>query len=270
MAKVKRDDLVEHCRQQLGTPYVFGAKGEIMTQARINSLAASYPSMFTSSYIRKAQAFIGQKCLDCSGLISDKTKLIRGSSQYMETAVEKVPLSKLTEKHLGWALWRQGHIGVFVGNGYCIECKGINYGCVQTVAKNGNWTYVLKLCDIDYSDPLPGEKKKDGWSKENGIWYYYENGNTVKKDWRELNGHWYYFDEKGRMQTGWIQGKGGEWYWCDDSPDESRIGKMVTDRVIYDCGHNYYLDKNGVMAEAGKTVTFKVGFNGRLSILSVR
>ena len=80
MALVKRDALVEHCKQQLGTPYVFGAKGEIMTQARIDSLAASYPSMFTSSYIRKAQKFIGRKCLDCSGLISDKTKLIRGSS----------------------------------------------------------------------------------------------------------------------------------------------------------------------------------------------
>ena len=41
MAKVTKYDLVKHCESMLGTPYVFGAKGEIMTQARINSLAAS-------------------------------------------------------------------------------------------------------------------------------------------------------------------------------------------------------------------------------------
>lgn len=270
MAKVKRDDLVEHCRRQLGTPYVFGAKGEIMTQARINSLAASYPSMFTATYIRKAQKFIGKKCLDCSGLISDKTKLIRGSSQYMQTAEDKVPLAKLTEDHLGWALWRQGHIGVFVGNGYCIECKGIDYGCVQTVAKKGNWTYALKLRDIDYSDPLPGQKKKDGWSKENGIWFFYENGAPVKKDWRQIKDFWYYFDEKGQMVTGWVQGKDGKWYFCDDNLDEGHIGKMVTNRVITHADHNYYLDNNGVMVEAGKTITFKVGTNGRMAIQSIR
>lgn len=266
MAKVTKYDLVKHCESMLGTPYVFGAKGEIMTQARINSLAASYPGTFTSTYICKAQKFIGRKCLDCSGLISDKTKLIRGSSQYKSTALECVPVSKITEKQYGWGLWTQGHIGVYVGNGYAIEARGIDYGTVKTVVKNRGFVYAIKLCDIDYTDRV---EKKEGWSKENGFWYWYENSQKVKNRWMEINGHWYYFGEDCKMATGWVQGKGGEWYWCDNNPDENYIGKMVTDRVIYNDGFMYYLDDKGVMAPEGKVLTFKVVTNGRLKFMKM-
>ena len=77
---VTRDELVAWCKSKLGTPYIYGAKGEVMTQAKLNSLAASYPSTFTTSYINKAKKYIGKRCCDCYGLISWKTGIIRGSS----------------------------------------------------------------------------------------------------------------------------------------------------------------------------------------------
>ena len=56
----------------------------------------------------------------------------------------------------GWALWKPGHIGVFIGNGWCIEAKGINYGTIKTKVSATAWQKVLKLCDIDYSsDQVP-------------------------------------------------------------------------------------------------------------------
>jgi len=49
-----------------------------------------------------------------------------GISNYKDTAAQTVAIGKLDESMIGWALWKSGHIGVYIGNGYCIEAKGIN------------------------------------------------------------------------------------------------------------------------------------------------
>ena len=74
----KKAELVAWCESKLGTPYVYGAKGAVLTQSQINTWAALYPATFTASYIAKAKTFIGQACTDCSGLISWLTGTLRG------------------------------------------------------------------------------------------------------------------------------------------------------------------------------------------------
>ena len=71
--------LINHCKGKLGTPYVYGAKGEILTQAILDRLARENPGTYTSTYKAKAAKYIGQRCTDCSGLISWYTGRIRGS-----------------------------------------------------------------------------------------------------------------------------------------------------------------------------------------------
>jgi len=145
-------ELVAWCESKLGTPYVYGAKGAVLTQSQINTWAALYPSTFTAAYIAKAKTFIGQACTDCSGLISWLTGTLRGSSNYKDTAAQMVVIGKLDESMIGWAVWKSGHIGVYIGNGYCIEAKGINYGTIKSKVSDTAWTHVLKLRDIDYTD----------------------------------------------------------------------------------------------------------------------
>lgn len=149
-------ELVRFCESKLGTPYVFGMKGEKLTRERLNELCRQYPSMFKEQYRQKAEKFIGRECTDCSGLISWFTGTVRGSAQYRETATAEKDISQLDETMIGWALWKNGHIGVYIGNGYCIEARGINYGTIKSLVTSNSWQKVLKLRDIEYvSKPIP-------------------------------------------------------------------------------------------------------------------
>ena len=59
--------LIQHCKDKLGTPYVYGTKGEVLTQTILDHLARENPGTYTSTYKAKAVKYIGQHCTDCSG-----------------------------------------------------------------------------------------------------------------------------------------------------------------------------------------------------------
>lgn len=140
--------LVEFAKDKLGTPYVYGAKCQVVTMAQFNLWRKMYPNMIPASDVKK----VGKFCTDCSGLISGYTGIILGSSQFKSTATKCIPISRISEAVPGCALWRSGHIGVYIGNGLCIEAKGSAYGTVQSVVANRTFTHILWLRDIDYSD----------------------------------------------------------------------------------------------------------------------
>ncbi len=214
-----RSGLVEHCKRKLGTPYVFGAKGEILTQAVLDRLAWENPGTYTSAYKAKAAKYIGRRCLDCSGLISDYTGRIRGSYNYHDTAVERVSIGHLNESMIGWALWKPGHIGVYIGDGWCIEAKGINYGTIRSKVSATPWQKVLKLCDIDYvADQAPVIYHEGFQPAADGQrwWYQYSDGSYACNGWYWLQEAtsgtwgWYLFDAEGYMLTGYQVDHAGE------------------------------------------------------------
>lgn len=262
-----KEELVAFAKSKVGTPYVYGAKGEVLTQAMINTWAKAYPSTYTSTYINKAKKFIGKRCTDCSGLISWCTGILRGSSNFKETATVCVPISQLNESHIGWALWRQGHIGVYIGNGKVVEARGIDYGTVISDVSRRNFTHVIKLRDIDYGAKATAPKK-DGWIKENGKWHVYQNGKLFTNDWfKSTAGYWYCFDQDGNLRTGWIQSAdGNDWYYCDPDMNDDLIGKMLTNTIIRSAGKNYILDKDGKMIKPGNKVTLTIGESGVVSM----
>ncbi len=53
---------------------------------------------------------------------------------------------------VGLALHKDGHVGYYVGNGYAVEWRGFNYGCVKTKVAGRGWKYWYKLPFIDYND----------------------------------------------------------------------------------------------------------------------
>ena len=110
-------DLVNFVKSKIGVNYLYGYKGEIVKAYKNTSLAKQYPSVWTSSYLSKANGMIGSYAVDCSGLISWFTGKIRGSSQYYETSTKKIKYVKSMDlsNYIGYGIWRQGHIGVIVG-----------------------------------------------------------------------------------------------------------------------------------------------------------
>lgn len=77
-----------------------------------------------------------------------------------------------------------------------------------------------------------------GWVKENGSWYYYENG-RIKIGWIKVNDKWYYTNDKGIMQTGWTQ-VNDKWYYMNNE------GVMQTGWTQVN-GEWYCMNNEGVM-----------------------
>ena len=68
-------------------------------------------------------------------------------------------LDKNTEESLsndktlsGFGLWKQGHWGVYVGNGYAIEAMGTQYGVVRTKVEGRGWQGWCKIPYIQYDN----------------------------------------------------------------------------------------------------------------------
>lgn len=141
--------LIEFAKSKVGTPYVYGAKGTVVTLEQIRELRRMYGSNCVwYSDDNKA----GQVCVDCSGLISWYTGIIRGSGQYKSTAVEVIPISQRTNNHIGWAVWMNGHIGIYLGDDTYIAADGSAYGVRIANLSQNRFTHLLKLCDIDYGN----------------------------------------------------------------------------------------------------------------------
>lgn len=55
---------------------------------------------------------------------------------------------------VGLAVHKEGHVGYYVGDGYVVEWRGFNYGCVKTKLLDRSWLYWYELPFIDYGDAL--------------------------------------------------------------------------------------------------------------------
>lgn len=139
-------ELIKFAKSKLGTPYVYGMKGEVMTSAKYAILKNLYKDLVWDSDIRK----VNKVCVDCSGLISWATHKIRGSSQFKEMAKEVHPISTISKAPLGVAVWRQGHIGIYIGNGEYIAADGSAYGVRINKLSKTNFTHWFEIADIEY------------------------------------------------------------------------------------------------------------------------
>ena len=179
--------LANFALSKLGTPYVYGAKGANgkFTATKLNFLAKSYPSVFTKTYIAKAKKFIGKVCCDCSGLISWYTGKEIGSAQLYQTASTRTRINKndLSNIPVGAVLWKEGHVGVYVGNGYLVEEMGIDYGCVKTKVKDRTFTHYLTFSYMSYSTKkttTATAKTKNPYTKPTKTVKFGDSGKSVK------------------------------------------------------------------------------------------
>lgn len=147
------EELVAFAKSKLGVPYVYGMKGKVMTEALYDSLKKTYGNLVWDSDRQK----IGKVCCDCSGLISWATGIARSSQNYHDTALEIEPIATIVKAPIGAAVWRKGHIGIYIGNGEYIAEDGSAYGCRINKLRNAGFTHWLKLKDIDYTEQEDSE-----------------------------------------------------------------------------------------------------------------
>ena len=150
--------------EQAGWGYVWGSQGELLTESRFQSLAASYPKEVGGYEDWIRAHWLGKRTADCSGLIRGywwldaETQEINygsnsipamGADAMYQAAAEKGSISTMPEIP-GLGVWHKGHIGIYIGNGEVVEAMSTRKGVVRTQLASGHWTAWLKIPYINY------------------------------------------------------------------------------------------------------------------------
>ena len=170
MSRIDTPFTAEHfvawCQSMLGQPYWYGTCAFKCTQSLLNSKSKQYPSHYGSDRTARYMADIaaGKTCADCIGACKGyawnngkkKTEVPDKSANGMfdwakKKGAEWGSIGTIPDIP-GIAVRFDGHVGYYVGNGYVIEWRGFNYGCVRTKLSGRKWTHWYRLPWIDYGE----------------------------------------------------------------------------------------------------------------------
>lgn len=184
--------LVEYAKAQLGRPYWYGTCGDIAGARLWAAKAKSYPRYYSAARKKTAEerGDYGKKVHDCSGLI--KGYLMSNGADMASTYVKKYDLSANDFKKqasesgaidtipetAGLGVWRNNHIGIYIGNGEVIEAKGFDYGVVKSKLAKSSFTHWIKLPFIEYEKTSIDAPTGSDIALETGI-YVVVKGDTL-------------------------------------------------------------------------------------------
>jgi len=146
-------ELVDFARSKLGTPYVYGMKGSVMTQANFNYLQGQYGKKCVWDSDEKK---VGKVCVDCSGrgVISWASGVVLGAAQLFDRAIKKELISTIKQAPVGALVWMKGHVGIYTGmkNGvpYYIAADGSAHGVREVPLSKNDFTHWLLMDYINY------------------------------------------------------------------------------------------------------------------------
>ena len=179
------EHFVAYCLKMVGQPYWYGTCGYKATISLLSRKGKQYPSHYTSSRMSQYKQDIRDKKVVCDCIGGAKGYAWTNGGQAMLDAIgtdNAVPnkygangcpdkgansmfvwaKSKGMEwgtidtlpEIVGLVLHTDGHVGYYVGNGYAVEWRGFNYGCVSTKVKDRKWKYWYKLPFIQYGEAV--------------------------------------------------------------------------------------------------------------------
>lgn len=147
-----------------GWGYVWGTFGNVLTEALYESKLAQYPEGVGNYADFIQENWLGGRTTDCVGLIKGYGWLNPGTltidyatngmpdigaNQMYQYAEVKGDISSMPDTP-GLAIWHDGHIGIYIGNGEVIEAMGTKYGVVKTQLADRGWTAWLEIPYITY------------------------------------------------------------------------------------------------------------------------
>ena len=162
--------------EKAGWGYVWGACGQVLTESALASKVSQYPDEVGSQEEFIRTHWLGRRCADCVGFIKGygwlnaETQEIEygtngmpdiGADAMYANATGKGTIDTIPEIP-GLAVWHEGHIGIYVGNGQVIHASGTKIGVIQTPIGASGWTHWLKIPYINYLETEePHEKDSD-------------------------------------------------------------------------------------------------------------
>lgn len=169
----------------VGQKYWYGTCVYMCTKSLLKSKTKQYPTHYGSSRTSTYEKHIAARniCMDCIGLIKGffwtnggegVLEYLNGGAEYKNKYGSNGCPDKGANGMLSWLkskgckngkiatmpdvpgilLFKSGHVGVYVGNGYAVEAQGFAYGVVKTKVSKRPWTEwaYLPASLIDYGD----------------------------------------------------------------------------------------------------------------------
>lgn len=152
-----------------GSGYVYGAYGQDITMEFLRRQQSQYlgnpeANLSTSEIQKIFGAYSGKPAFDCIGLvkayawINEETGIIRymangfpdfSANSLMQNAVIMDSIEDIPNIP-GLVVWKEGHVGVFIGEGKVIEASGNDAGVIESELSAGGWEQWLQVPGITY------------------------------------------------------------------------------------------------------------------------
>ena len=147
-----------------GWGYVYGTYGTVLSESMLTAKMEQYPDEVATKEQFIRDTWLGKRTADCVGLIkgygwfntaSQDTEIGSNGMQDLsangmyDAATVKGEISTIPETP-GLAVWKDGHIGIYIGDGNVIEAYGTERGVIRSVLADGGWTHWLEVPSINY------------------------------------------------------------------------------------------------------------------------
>ena len=147
-----------------GWGYVYGTYGTVLSESMLTAKMEQYPDEVATKEQFIRDTWLGKRTADCVGLIkgygwfntvSQDTEIGANGMQDLsangmyDVATVKGEISTIPETP-GLAVWKDGHIGIYIGDGNVVEAYGTERGVIRSVLADGGWTHWLEVPSINY------------------------------------------------------------------------------------------------------------------------
>lgn len=164
--------LAEYARSMVGNPYIYGTYGTLGNEKLLATKRQQYPNYVTENRVQIIKAnpekYFNKPWHDCAGLVKGylmrkgitvvyQSRYDLSANEFYNRATSKGPLDTLPEI-IGLGLWKNNHLGIYIGGGRCVQAKGFDYGVIESdLAGFTNWCE-LPFIEYDSEDTDSGSE----------------------------------------------------------------------------------------------------------------
>lgn len=168
---ITNTQLCSYAQAQVGLPYWYGTFGQTASPTLYKQKKSQYPNYYDQNkYTVSFKDQYGLRVHDCVGLIKGavwsngnpsaepkyNSKQDTNANGLIKKCVESGPVGSIPEVK-GLIVWKNNHVGVYIGGGLVVEARGHEYGVVITAIGSREWEKWGKLpADfVVYEVPAP-------------------------------------------------------------------------------------------------------------------